>query len=127
MATTTVIDFVQGDDLPTITAFLRDKNTAKVGAVLDPDNQDTWAPIGLLGCIVQVQIAEKGGLVVDTFDASVIDVDTARILLPIPADAAFAQQPGVYQAEITIKFPTRNQQTVYELLQIKVRERLQIA
>ena len=126
MTTATTINFVQGDDLPTITAYLRDKNTAKEGAVLDPDNADTWAPINLAGCTIRVQVREKGGYVIDTFNAAIIDLALSRVLLSVPLDAKFPQTAGSYEAEITIKFPGGSQQTIYDLLPIKVRERLQL-
>ena len=126
MTTATTINFVQGDDLPTITAYLRDKNTAKVGAVLDPDNPDTWAPINLAGCTIRVQVREKGGFIVDTFNAAIIDLALSRVLLSVPPDAKFPQTAGSYEAEITIQFPGGSQQTIYDLLPIKVRERLQL-
>lgn len=126
MSTATTINFVQGDDLPTITAYLRDKNTAKEGAILDPDNPDTWAPINLAQCTIRVQVREKGGYIVDTFNAAIIDLALSRVLLSVPLDAKFPQVAGSYEAEITIKFPGGSQQTIYDLLPIKVRERLQV-
>lgn len=126
MSTATTINFVQGDDLPTITAYLRDKNTAKVGAILDPDNPDTWAPIKLAGCTIRVQVREKGGYIIDTFNAAIIDPAESRVLLSVPSDANFPKTAGSYEAEITISFPGGSQQTIYDLLPIRVRERLQL-
>lgn len=124
MAYSDTIPFVQGDDLPTITAYIRDKNTAASGRILDSEDEATWAPVPLANTVLTVAVREVGGVeVIDSFPAAIIDIETSRILLVIPPSAAFAQVAGTYEAEITITFQGGLQQTIYDWLKFKVRER----
>lgn len=125
MASIPTILYVQGDDMPTITLHIRDKNTAADGMTLDSAEPSTWKPIDLTSCQVTAQIREKGGYVVDDIGAVVLDAPTGRIYLDVDSSAFFAQNPGNYETEITVTFPNGDKQTVYDFLPIKVRERFQ--
>lgn len=123
MASIPTINFVQGDDMPTVTLRIRDKNTPKDGAVLDATDSSTWKPVNLTGAQITVDVREKGGYITDTFGAAIIDAADGRVYLSLPEDPVFLQTAGNYEAEITVKFPNDAQQTVYDLLPMKVRER----
>ena len=116
--------FVQGDDLPTITLSLRDRNTPAPGRVLDPSDSDTWAPLQLEGATIKADVRAKGGTeIVDVISAEIIDRPTARIRLLIPTGASFTAASGDYEVELTITYDYGSQQTVYDWLLFKVRAR----
>lgn len=124
MAYSNTIPFVQGDDLPTVTAYIRDRNTAAVGAILDPDDDTTWAPVPLTGATISVAVRALGGTeILDTFPAALIDPALSRILLSIPPEAKFTRTAGLYEAEITVTFAGGMQQTIYDWVKFNVRER----
>ena len=116
--------FVQGDDLPTITLSLRDRNSAMSGRVLDASDPDTWAPLPLEGATIKAEVRAKGDTeIVDVLSAEILDRATARILLLIPVGAAFTTASGDYEVELTITYAHGSQQTVYDWLLFKVRAR----
>lgn len=116
--------FVQGDDLPTITLNLRDRNTPLSGRVLDASDPDTWAPLQLEGATIKAEVRAKGDTeIVDVISAEIIDRPTARIRLLIPIGAAFTVASGDYEVELTITYDYGSQQTVYDWLLFKVRAR----
>ena len=80
-------------------------------------------PVNLTGAQITVDVREKGGYITDTFGAAIIDAADGRVYLSLPEDPEFLQAAGNYEAEITVKFPNDAQQTVYDLLPMKVRER----
>ena len=116
--------FVQGDDLPTVTLSLRDRNTPAPGCTLDPTDASTWAALRRVDVTIHAAVRAKGGAtVLDVLTAEIIDVASARIRLLIPVGAAFTSEAGDYEVELTISYEYGSQQTVYDWLLFRVRER----
>ena len=125
MAVGGTVLFVQGDDLPTITLSLRDRNSALSGRVLDASDSDSWAPLRLADAVVTAKVRRKGDIeITDTLTATILDVAAARIMLEIPTGAVFAATAGDYEVELTVTYQYGSQQTVYDWLLFRVRERI---
>ena len=125
MAVGGTVLFVQGDDLPTITLSLRDRNSALSGRVLDASDSDSWAPLRLADAVVTAKVRRKGDIeITDTLTATILDVAAARIMLEILTGAVFVATAGDYEVELTVTYQYGSQQTVYDWLLFRVRERI---
>lgn len=117
------IRLVQGDDLPGIMLVIRDARTAAAGQELDKKDPTTWAPVNLTGCVVSAQVSRLGDTVgLEAIPCFVSQAVSGQVLITLQ-QAVFIQDAGLYQIEITVDFP-QGQQTVYDMLQLDVRERI---
>lgn len=118
-----VIKLVQSDDLPGISFTIRDANTAADGAILDKKDPLTWRPVDLTGATVSAAISEAGvNKQVDTAFVAVVDAPAGEVVLHLN-DCTFLDVPGQYDCEVTVDFQI-GQQTVYDMLTLDVRERV---
>lgn len=123
MAYYDTIYLVQGDTLPEVRITLRDSANAAEGAVLDEDDQATWAPINLTGASVVVKIRELGAEVLSSTIVCTVDTpaDEGRIFFQF-ANGELNVDAGVYEGEIEITYQSGAIQTVYDKLKFSVRE-----
>lgn len=114
------IFLVAGDNLPFITFALKDSNTAASGAVLDPNDPTTWAPIDVTGATVRLRLRLQGSSTIHaTLTCVLVDPDDGVVATDFPDGVLSAA--GTYEGEIEITFGDDSVQTVYELVRFKVR------
>lgn len=120
MAYSQTLELVAGDSLPALVFTLRDSNAAASGAVLDPNEPTTWAPINVTGATVLLKIREVGSTtLVDTLTGTVTDGANGVVAVEFEADT-FADA-GTYEGELEITFSGGGVQTVVDLVKFKVR------
>lgn len=119
----TVIKLVQSDDLPGITFVVKDSQKAAAGQELDKRDSSTWAVVNLTGCSVSALVSEAGGTVaIEHVDCFVANAAAGEVLLVVK-QATFLDKAGLYQVEVSVEFP-EGRQTVYDMIQLDVRERI---
>lgn len=123
MSVSSKIKFVQGDTLPAISAIISDRNSGRPGEYFDKSDPDTWAPIDLTGANVEAQICDEDGTVTDTFTVTIIEPVAGAVSIDLSLAPVMAAHPGKYKLEATVRFPGGAQQTVFDWLQIDVRQR----
>jgi len=122
MAYSDTFNFVTGDTLPALTLTLKDKNTAASGAVLDPDNSDTWDAIDLTSSTVLLRLRKVGETALTDTRTMIITNPTAGKCETNFATTTFATS-GTYEGEVEITYTGSGaKQTVHELVKFKVRE-----
>ena len=122
----TVIKLVQGDDLPGITFVVKDSQKAAVGQELDRKDTSTWAAVDLTACSVSALVSKVGSFVaVEPVYCFISDAEAGEVLLVVK-DSKFLDVVGEYQVEVTVLFP-EGRQTVYDMIQLDVRERIKNA
>lgn len=118
------IKLVQSDDLPGITLTIRDARKAVAGQELDKRDSATWAPVDLTGCSVAALVSEVGSAkAIESIPCFLSKPLVGEVLLTI-RENTFLNISGQYQVELTVSFPD-GKQTVYDLLILDVRERIQ--
>ena len=118
-----VIKLVQGDDLPGITFAIKDSRKAAAWQELDSRDPSTWAIVNLTGCTVSAVVSAAGVYTaIEAVRCFVVDAISGHVLLDIK-DSVFVSTVGQYQIEVTVEFP-EGTQTVYDMLQLDVRERI---
>lgn len=122
----TVIKLVQGDDLPGITFVVKDSQKAAAGQELDRKDTSTLAVVNLTGCAVSALVSKVGSFVAVEPVGCFVSNPTAGEVLVVVKNSKFLDVAGQYQVEVSVKFP-EGQQTVYDLLQLDVRERIKNA
>lgn len=121
-----VIKLVQGDDLPGITFVVKDSQQAAAGQELDRKDTSTWAVVDLTDCAVSALVSKVGSFVaVEPVDCFISNAAAGEVLAVVN-NSKFLDVVGQYQVEVSVKFP-EGQQTVYDLLQLDVRERIKNA
>lgn len=86
MAYSETIYLVQGDTLPQLKLTIRDQNTAAAGAILDPEDETTWAKIDLTSSTVRMKVREIGGTSVkDTLVGNLTDPTNGKSYLFLTA------------------------------------------
>lgn len=122
----TVIKLVQGDDLPGITFVVRDSQKAAVGQQLDRKDTSTWAVVNLTDCSVSALVSKVGTFTaVEPVDCFISNPASGEVLLVVK-NSEFLNEVGEYQIEVSVNFP-EGRQTVYDMLQLDVRERIKNA
>ena len=120
MAYSDTLELVQGDTLPRVVFTLKDKSEAASGAVLDPNDAATWAPINLTGATVRLRIRELGSSTVKaTMTMTVSDATNGVASTDFPSPAL--DTAGTFEGEIEAVFADGSIQTVVDLLKLKVR------
>lgn len=123
MAYSAVIKMVIEDDLPAITYQIKDENTAAVGEYLDARDSDTWAAVDLTDAVVTVDVREQGSDdVIETLPVTLIDIPSGLVMLII-ASAEFPNTEGSYELETRV-IRGGLQQTVYDMMLVRVRPRV---
>ena len=121
MAYSETIKLVKGDTLPELTITLKDSNTAASGQTLDPEDQDTFAPINITGGTVRVRVREIGETtILKTITASITDASGGKVAMLFPSDTF--PDAGVYEAEVEFTKSDGNIQTVNDLIKFNVRD-----
>ena len=121
MAYSETIYLVQGDTLPQLKITVRDQNSAAAGAVLDPENQSTWAKVNLTGSTVRLKIRPIGEVAVkDTLTGNITDALNGEVVFIFDNDTL--DTAGVFEAEIEYTGSNGSIQTVYDLIKLQVRE-----
>ena len=121
MAYSETIKLVKGDTLPELTITLKDSNTAASGQTLDPEDQDTFAPINIAGGTVRVRVREIGETtILKTITASITDASNGKVAMLFPSDTF--PDAGVYEAEVEFTKSDGNIQTVNDLIKLSVRD-----
>lgn len=121
-----VIKLVQGDDLPGISFVIKDSRKAAVGQELDGKDPSTWAVVNLTDCAVSALVSRVGSFVaVEPVDCFISNPVAGEVLIVVK-NSKFLYVAGEYQVEVSVRFPD-GQQTVYDLLQLDVRERIKNA
>ena len=120
MAYSDTINLVSGDTLPELTFTLRDSNTAASGQVLDPDDNNTWAPINVSGATVKLRIRELGSSTIkSTLTCAVTDGTNGKVATDFPSGTL--DTAGTFEGEIEVTFASGGIQTVFDLIKFKVR------
>ena len=120
MAYSDTINLVSGDTLPELTFTLRDSNTAASGQVLDPDDNNTWAPINVAGATVKLRIRELGSSTIkSTLTCAVTDGTNGKVATDFPTGTL--DSAGTFEGEIEVTFASGGRQTVFDLIKFKVR------
>ena len=120
MAYLTTIDLVQGDQLPEIEMTLKDSNTAASGAILDPDDPITFAPLDLTGGSVRMRVRTVGQTaLIDTLVGTVTDPTAGKVTFVFDSDTLASS--GVLEGEIEFTDGASRTQTVMDLIKFKVR------
>lgn len=126
MAIAQKIPMVRGDTLPGITFVIADKNTPKDGMELDPRDPSTWRPVDLTNATVNAKIRKEGARAgeapLDDISLTIVSAADGEVLLVI-ADANFKESAGLFEVEVTVSYPSGDQQTLYDWLAFDVRER----
>lgn len=118
-----VIKLVQGDDLPGISFVIKDSRKAAVGQELDGKDPSTWATVNLTGCSVTAVVSPTGVYTaIESLRCFISDAAAGQVLIDIK-ESVFVSTVGQYQIEVTVVFP-EGMQTVYDMLQLDVRERI---
>lgn len=118
------IKLVQSDDLPGITFTIRDAHKAAAGQELDKKDSDSWAPVNLTGCTVSALVSELDSTVsIESLPCFIARPIEGEVLVTI-GEAVFLDKAGLYQIEVTVAF-AEGRQTVYDMLKLDVRERVQ--
>lgn len=118
------IKLVQSDDLPGITFIIRDAHKAVAGQELDKKDSDTWAPVDLTGCLVTALVsAQDSTVALESLPCFLSRPAVGEVLITL-GEATFIANAGEYQVEVTVLF-VGGQQTVYDMLRLDVRERVQ--
>lgn len=126
MSYSATIKMVSEDDLPAITYKIKDQNNPADGQELDARDPDTWATVNLTGYTARVDIRVKGAVeVLETLSLSIINATEGAVLLDI-VDSEFKKNPGQYELESVIADAGSAQQTVYDLMLVKVRSRVKV-
>lgn len=105
-----VIRLVQGDTRPDIMVRLTDEAT---GNAID---------LSALGTTVVVKFRAAGTTtVLDTISTTIVDAADGKIQFNF-AGGVLDVDPGMYEGEIQINFPSSVVQTVYDVLRFRVRQ-----
>ena len=120
MAYSDTLNLVTGDTLPELNLTLKDSSTAASGAVLDENNDTTWAAITLTGATVKLRIRELGSTTVkSTLSCTITDATNGKVATNFPTGTL--DTAGTFEAEIEITFASGGIQTVNDLIKFKVR------
>jgi len=120
MAYSDTLNLVTGDTLPELNLTLKDSSTAASGAVLDENNDATWAAIVLTGATVKLRIRELGSTTVkSTLSCTITDATNGKVATNFPTGTL--DTAGTFEAEIEITFASGGIQTVNDLIKFKVR------
>lgn len=122
MAYYETIYLVQGDTLPEIQLQLKDSNTAATNAVLDPDDNTTWAPIDISDAVVRIKMRALGST---TVSSTILCIRVAPYTdgnVTFTFDNSELATAGVFEGEIEITYTNGTVQTVYDKLKFSVRE-----
>ena len=85
-------------------------------------NELNDAAIDLTDCIVKMRFRQAGGdVVLDTLDGNVTQPLLGKVVFLWNLNTLDVE-PGDYEGEIEITFPSLEVQTVYELLKFRVRQ-----
>jgi len=121
MAYSDTLNLVTGDTLPELNLTLKDSSTAASGAVLDENNDATWAAINLPEeTVVKLRIRELGSTTVkSTLVCTITDATNGKVATTFPTGTL--DTAGTFEAEIEITFASGGIQTVNDLIKFKVR------
>ena len=121
MAYSDTLNLVTGDTLPELNLTLKDSSTAASGAVLDENNDATWAAINLPEeTVVKLRIRELGSTTVkSTLVCTITDATNGKVATTFPTGTL--DTAGTFEAEIEITFASGGIQTVNDLIKLKVR------
>lgn len=115
------LEIVTGDTLPAMVFTLRDSNRAAAGMTLDENNESTWAPIDITDAVVRLRVRTIGSIeLADTRTGTIVDGPAGTVSIEF-ASSTF-EDPGTYEGELEITFPSGGIQTVVQLIKFKVRE-----
>lgn len=122
MAYYETIYLVQGDTLPEIQLQLKDSNTAATNAVLDPDDNTTWAPIDISDAVVRIKMRALGSTTVSSTIQCIRVAPYTNGNVTFTFDNSELATAGVFEGEIEITYTNGTVQTVYDKLKFSVRE-----
>jgi|TARA_R110002153_G_scaffold129937_2_gene278724 hypothetical protein len=121
MAYSQTINLVAGDTLPQLTVSLKDSSSPAANAVLDAENQNTWAAIDLSAASVLMRIRPVGSLIVSsTLTMIITNASEGEVITQFPSGTLSAS--GLFEAEIEINYNDGGKHTVPELIKLKVRD-----
>tara|TARA_B110000858_G_C17477283_1_gene325536 strand:- start:181 stop:555 length:375 start_codon:yes stop_codon:yes gene_type:complete len=121
MAYSQTINLVAGDTLPQLTVSLKDSSSPAANAVLDAENQNTWAAIDLSAASVLMRIRPVGSLIVSsTLSMIITNASEGEVITQFPSGTLSAS--GLFEAEIEINYNDGGKHTVPELIKLKVRD-----
>lgn len=121
MAFTTTIPVVVGDTRPELVATIRNSNSAASGAVLNPDDDTTWAVVNITGATVKLYIRKVGeSTLQDTITGVIADGSNGIVAFTYAADTW--TEAGVFEGEIEVTFSDGGVQTMHDKIKFKVRD-----
>lgn len=121
MAYSDTINLVSGDNLPELTVTLRDSNAPAPGKRLDENDPETWNPIDLTDCVVNMHMREVGEEEME-HEIPMLIVEPTGGLCKTMFPMGVLTRAGIFEAEIEVVKGYGAVHTVYDLIKFKVRD-----